>query len=411
VIVARDATNPIVAVRAAWLGGLRAEGDSTSGYTHLMTSMATRGTSRKSAADIAELVDGMAGSVDGFAGRNSFGLRGTFLKAASDRGLDLLFECLRDAAFHDDELGRQQAQVLEDLRARSDNPAGLVFELFNKALWKTHPYRRDILGTATSMRAVTSTSLRSFWHDSIVQPAVLAFVGDVDADEIVELCARQLPLPSTSSLPRITVAEEPVNTDTRIVRLVRNKAQAHLVLGHRGIALNDDDRFALEALSTVLSGQGGRLFLELRDKQSLCYSVSAFNVEGVEPGSFSVYMGTSPDKVDRALAGIEGLLQRVLDDGITAAELDRAQRYLLGAHDIGLQRLGARASSMSLNELYGLGHLEHTRYAGQLMAVTLEDVRRVARRVLDPVGRVLSIVGPEGTGGPAANLEIPLELT
>jgi zinc protease len=191
-----------------------------------------------------------------------------------------------------------------------------------------------------------------------------------------------------------------------VARLTRARAQAHLVTGVRGLTLDDDDRFPLELLSSALSGQGGRLFLELRDKQSLCYSVSSFAVEGIEPGSFAVYMGTSPDKVDRALAGIDALLAAVADQGITAAELERGKRYLVGSHQIGLQRLGSRASAMALNELYGLGHLAHRSYEARIDAVQLADVQRVASKVLSGA-RVTTVVGPEGTGGPAATLDPP----
>jgi zinc protease len=112
-------------------------------------------------------------------------------------------------------------------------------------------------------------------------------------------------------------------------------------------------------------------------------------------------MGTSPDKVDRALAGIDRIWQALVDDGLTAAEVARAQRYLQGSHAIGLQRTGARATTMSLNELYGLGHLNHQEHQRRLAAVTVDDVRRVAGRVLSRA-RITAVVGPEGTGGPAA---------
>ena len=169
----------------------------------------------------------------------------------------------------------------------------------------------------------------------------------------------------------------------------------------RGLTLKDADRYALEAMVATLSGQGGRLFLELRDQQSLCYSVAAYAVDGLEPGSFSVYMGTSPDKVERALDGINIILQKLVDDGVPEGELMRAQRYLNGSHAIGLQRTGARATTMALNELYGLGHLNHLEHQKKLAAVTVDDVKRVAKKVLTRT-RITAIVGPEGTSGPIA---------
>jgi zinc protease len=400
VIVERDDTNPIVAVRSAWLGGLRAEDAATSGWSQLCAALVSKGTTSRSAVEIAEYLDRTAGGLDGFAGRNSFGLRQTILTPHLQSGLELFFDVFNNVTFAADELARQQEHTLEDLRARADNPAGLAFDRFHQALWQNHPYRRDLLGTPETVKAATSTALGEFWKARArAKDAVLCFVGDVDPDRIFAFVDEALHDDAAAPAPQ--PAEEPEPASPRVARLVRDRAQAHLVTGVRGLTLHDDDRYALELLVAALSGQGGRLFLELRDKQSLCYSVSAFAVDGIEPGSFAVYMGTSPDKVDRALAGIDGIWQALVEDGLTAAEVSRAQRYLQGSHAIGLQRTGARATTMSLNELYGLGHLNHLEHQRRLAAVTVEDVRRVARRVLARA-RITAVVGPDGTGGPAA---------
>ena len=400
VIVERDGTNPLVAIRAAWLGGLRAEDDDTSGYSHLAAELVSRGTSTRSAVEIAEYLDRTAGGLDGFAGRNSFGMRQTILTPHLQSGLELFFDTFNNVAFSDDELERQKLHTLEDIRAKADNPAGLAFDLFNRNLWKTHPYRRDLLGSADSVRAATSDKLGAFWRARArASDAVLCFVGDVDPDHIFAFVEDNLKDDGAAAPP--SPAEEAPPTAARVARLVRDRAQAHLVTGTSGLRLSDTDRFALEVLVSSMSGQGGRLFLELRDKQSLCYSVAAYAVDGLEPGTFSVYMGTSPEKVDQALAGIDGILAGLIDSGITEAELVRAKRYLLGSHAIGLQRSGARATTMVLNQLYGLGHLAHRAHQERLGAVTLDDVRAVARKVLSRP-RITTVVGPEGTGGPAA---------
>ena len=400
VIIERDDTNPLVAIRAAWLGGLRAEDDATSGYSHLAAELVSKGTATRSAVEIADYLDRTAGGLDGFAGRNSFGLRQTILTPQLQSGLELFFDTFNHVAFSTDELERQKAHTLEDIRAKADNPAGLAFDLFNRTLWKEHPYRRDLLGSAESVTAATSESLSSFWRSRArAKGAVLCFVGDIDPDRVLSFVDEALDNDETLPPPQPTIEAPP--EAPRVARLLRERAQAHLVTGTTGLRLADQDRFALEVLVSALSGQGGRLFLELRDKQSLCYSVSAYAVDGLEPGTFSVYMGTSPDKVNRAFEGIDKILLTLVDDGITAAELDRAKRYLLGSHAIGLQRTGARATTMALNALYGLGHLAHRDHQHKLAAVTLDDVRRVAQKVLTRP-RVTTVVGPEGTGGPAA---------
>jgi zinc protease len=158
--------------------------------------------------------------------------------------------------------------------------------------------------------------------------------------------------------------------------------------------VGDPWRHALEVLSTVLSGQGGRLFVELRDKRSMAYSVSSFAIEGVDPGYFATYMGTSPEKVDAALEGIRAELARVRDEPIPEDELARAKQHLIGTHEIGLQRNSARAALLALDTCYGLGLDNFLHYADHVAAVTSAQVREVARRVIDFDRAALAIVGP-----------------
>ncbi|MCP4498440.1 MAG: insulinase family protein [Deltaproteobacteria bacterium] len=408
VIIESDSTNPIVTARLGWLGGLRGETPEVAGYYNLISEMVTRGTALKTAKDIANLSDSMAGSVDAFSGRNSFGLRCSFLKENFNPGFELLIECLRAPSFDDKELIRTKELVLEDLRTRADNPAGLCFDLFNKTLWKQHPYRDDVLGTKESISTVTRDKLQAFYEERISpHQGVMAVVGDIEFQGGISLASRALRGYDVSGVQPESWApiEEEVYDGMQIARRVRDRAQAHMILGTRGFQLSDSRRHVLEVLSAILSGQGGRLFLELRDRQSLCYSVSAFSVEGIEAGSFSIYMGTSPDKVDQGLKGIEDLVDELMQDGVTDKEIARAKRYLIGTHDIGLQRLGARANLMSFNALYGLGFAAHLEYAKHIEAVTAEDVRVLAQEMLDVNRRVLSIVGPEDTGGPKANCD------
>ncbi|MBW2416835.1 MAG: insulinase family protein, partial [Deltaproteobacteria bacterium] len=149
---------------------------------------------------------------------------------------------------------------------------------------------------------------------------------------------------------------------------------------------------ALDVLTQMLSGQGGRLFLELRDKRSLAYSVTAFSIEGLDPGSFGVYIASAPDKLDEARDGLTRELQRVLDGPIAEYELDRARNYLMGSNAVGLQRYATQASLLSLDELYGLEATHYLDYAERIAAVTLEDVERVARRLIRLDAPVVAVV-------------------
>jgi len=135
--------------------------------------------------------------------------------------------------------------------------------------------------------------------------------------------------------------------------------------------------------------------VELRDKRALAYRLNAFSLEGLDPGYFAVYMATSPQNLEAAVAGIRAEIQKVAAQPVPEAELDRARRYLVGTHEISLQRRSAVASALGFHECYGLGWAEYRRYAPGILAVGAADVQRVAREHLDWKRAVIAVVKPE----------------
>ena len=134
--------------------------------------------------------------------------------------------------------------------------------------------------------------------------------------------------------------------------------------------------------------------MELRDKRSMAYSVSSFSLEGIDPGYFAVYIGTSPEKLEAARAGIRTELEKDRDTKLSINELQRAQRHLIGTHEIGLQRNGARAALMALDLCYGIPADDFLSYGKQIEAVTPEQVQEVARRVINFDRAATVNVGP-----------------
>jgi len=179
----------------------------------------------------------------------------------------------------------------------------------------------------------------------------------------------------------------------------RNKEQAHIIVGMRGISLHHPDRYALRVLESILASQGGRLFVELREKQSLAYTVTARSLEGLDPFIFFVYLATSPEKTDVALDGIREELLRVREQGATAQEIERAKRCLVGNYEIEIQKNSALAAMLAFDERYGLGWHEVESYTENIMAITPEMIHHVARTYLAVDQSAVVIVGPAPAGG------------
>ncbi len=396
-IVKEERAVPLLAMRAVWPGGQRAEDESSAGINTLLSRLATTATARRTAEQIAREMEAMGGGCSGNSGRNSFGLRAELLSKHLANGLSLFHELLAAPAFDAQEVARETELQKQELATRDDDPSGVAFQLFQETLYQRHPYRLDVLGNAGSLAAVTGERLAAYRARHYPPAgAVLSVVGDVDPAEVRERVLALFNSTPTQGGPaeRPSPAPEPrVTAPRRAVRRLE-KAQAHLVLGFPGLRLDDDKRFALEVLSAVLSGQGGRLFVELRDKKSLAYTVTSFSIEGVDPGYFAVYIACSPHKLREAAAGIRAELDQLRQAAPTAVELDRARTHLVGTHAIGLQRNGARAAVYAFDECYGLGVDASARYPERIAAVGAEEVLACARTILDANQEVVALVAP-----------------
>lgn len=406
-LVLPDSTVPLVSVRSASVGGLLAESSANNGVTHLLAELLVRGTEKYSYAQIAEEVDSMAGGLTGIAGRNSLGLRGDFLTEAWPRGFELFASCLLESTLPADELEKDRQTQLEDIAARQDSLSTVAVDQLLEALYSAHPYRMPSVGTEASVRGLTREQLMQQYRCQLRPDALtLCIVGDVDVHRTIEMVRRRIgharAHPDARSVER---PARPVPLEgPQTIFTARDREQAHLVLGFRGYALDDDRHFALDLLSSVLGGQSGRLFLQLRDRQSLAYAVGAYGLEGLDAGYFAVYIGTAPDKLEEADFGIRTELERVLNAPVLEEELERAKRYMVGAHEISLQRASARCGTMALNEAYDLGYDAHARYAEQVGRVTVDEVLAVARDVIRFDACVRSVVAPEAFRPRVANL-------
>jgi zinc protease len=222
----------------------------------------------------------------------------------------------------------------------------------------------------------------------------VAVVGDVDPDTAATRFSASLAAIPYGDFQAPSPPLEDAPREIREAELRKDRAQAHLVIGFRGLTVADPDRFALEVIAQLLAGQGGRLFLELRDRRSLAYAVSAYNTEGIAPGHFTVYIATAPEKLDEARAGMLEELEKLVQQPPSDEELERAKRYLIGNHAIGLQRNAAHAGLISLNARYGLGPDADCAFPEQVAAVGKEEVLRVARRIIDLDTYTLAVVRP-----------------
>ena len=387
---------PTVAVRVVFPGGLRYETPENNGIFNLLARAWNKGTSLHNADAIAEITDGMGAGISGFSGQNSFGLQGRFTSESFRKGLGLMVEMILSPAFPQKEVEKLKPLILARIRQQDDFLPGVAVREFRKFLFSPNPYGMNILGTPETVIKFGSDDLMEIYKAfAVPDRAIISVVGDIDPENLrQELDTLLKSWQNESSLFLPTPPEPNPLTSPRIVSIHREKQQEHIVLGFMGPGLASSDRFPLEVLNAILSGQGGRLFSSLRDRKSLAYSVTSFADFGIDFGSVACYIACAPEKKNEAEKGLWSEIYRVQKELPGRDEVERAKNWLAGRYQISLQTPGAKAMDMAMNELYGLGYDFSRRYPEKIEAVTAAQVQEMAKKYFISQDYVLVVVGP-----------------
>jgi zinc protease len=391
-LVKEDHRLPFVEFRAALAGGLLAETLPTAGLTSLMAKLLVKGTARRSAEDIALAIESVGGSLEPYAGNQSFGVSVEVLSEDFDLGLDLLTDVLLYPQWPGAALERERQIQLASLKGQRDQLLQCAFKALRRQLFGDHGYGLDSLGTEESVGRFQTADLGAL-HRRLVTPdnCVLAIFGDVRADAVrqaVEKATRSwiaatepFVLPAGPSQPLLLRSEDR-----------RDKEQAVLALGFRGTTFDHADRYALELLQEACSDMGSRLFMRIRDELGLAYYVGATHFVGRTPGYFAFYCGTAPEKVDDVERELRAQAELLRLEGLTDEEITRAKAKIVGQRKIARQDLGQLASTFALDELCGLGFAHSEGDDARYESLTAQDLRAVAAKYLRPELAAVAII-------------------
>jgi len=395
-IIRENHALPIVSAYAVMHGGLRYEEPKTNGISYLLSHTITKGTSKRSAVEIAKKIESIAGVIDGFCGKNTLGIRTEFLSEKLHDGFGLFAEVLCDPVFDDDEVKKEKEQQLEGIQNQEDSLHSMAFIHFFKGLYGDHPYGYRMLGEKKSVKGLTPNLLKKYWSDHLNPASMcLSVVGDVSPAEIIELTNEWISIKRKKKPEPFKRKIQPIDKIRFKEVIKKGKEQSHIVLGFLGTVLTSKDHYKLSVLNHILAGQGGRLFVTLRDKMSLAYAVNSTMQSGLEQGYFAVYLGTDSSKTDTAIEGIKKELKKIRTEMVTKEEIDRAKQYMVGTYELEQQKNRALASSYAFNELYGLGLSEVELYPQKILKVTREDVLTMARKYINLDAYVLSVIRPK----------------
>ena len=271
--------------------GSRDESPDLAGASHFLEHLLFKGTDTRSARDIAEAIEAVGGDMNAFTTKEYTAFYTRVLDDDLELGLDILSDIMWAPAFRADEVEAERQVILEEILMHEDEPADLVHDVFTEALYPGHPLGREVLGDESTISAMSRDQIRGYFSEFYRPEAiVVAAAGNLDHDDVVAGLERRY-AGRTGNRPERRMP--PLAPPRRVVVSKRSTEQAHIVVGGRALARNDDDRFALAALNQVLGGgMSSRLFQEIREKRGLVYSVYSYRAAYLETGALAVYAGT-----------------------------------------------------------------------------------------------------------------------
>lgn len=391
VLVRRKAGTPIANVGVYIVGGAIEEEAEQAGLTLLTARTMLKGTTTRSAAQIAEDSELLGGTITASAGNDSFGWSLSVPTTRLAEAVELLGDVIQRPTFPSDAFETERAVALSNVAMLRDDMYRYPMRLASSVAFKGHPYGNSPMGSEDSLRRITVEQARE-WHKSkVLQSAVvIGIVADVEPGEAADLVAREFGTLELEKAPKGGKPRWPKSV--KIAAESRDKAQTAIALAFAAPSRGDDARFAASLIATVASGLGGRFFDELRDRQSLAYTVHAGVSEKRLAGIFVSYIATSPEKEGVARAGLLAEFAKLRDQSVTPTELDRAKEYVVGSHAISRESGGALLGEMLDAWMFGEGLQEILEHDARVRAVSAEQMRDVAEKYFDPEKRVEGIV-------------------
>ena len=377
-----------------WVGnGSRCEAPEQNGLSHFIEHMVFKGTSKRSAEDIARSVDSIGGNLDAFTSKELVCFNTKVLDEHLALSFDVLADLVLNPLFREEDMVKEKGVILEELKMDEDNPDYLVHEIFSSNFWKDHPLGKPILGTRETVKRFDRPMMESYYRDAYA-PAnlVITAAGNLTHKMLTDLASEHF----SGMKPRKTVSTDgPPQTHARIA--LRNKKsleQVHLCLGVPSYPMPHEDRFTCYVLNTLLGGgMSSRLFQNIRERQGLAYAVFSELNPYRDTGCLSIYAGTSIESARRVVESILKEFKLLKNERITDEELRRAKDHLKGSLMLSLESTSSRMSNLARQEMYFHRFFTLDELVESIERVTAGDVQRISQTFFDQKHNALTVLG------------------
>jgi predicted Zn-dependent peptidase len=368
------------------------------GVSHLLEHMVFKGTTSRTAQEIALALETLGGSLDAFTEREHTSFQARVLEEHLEVAADVIGDLVFRPMLRDADLALERKVILEEISMVEDMPDDVIFDHHNRAIWGDHPHGFSILGTRATVDALDVAHLRAL-HDRAYHPGriVVAAAGAVEHEQLLEVLERTgwTTQPSGDTTPW-TVPAPVAGAVGRQHVPRRDIAQTHVVLGGPSIAHGDPRRYAFALLSMLLGGgMSSRLFQRVREELGLAYSVQTFQGSYADAGSHGVYLASAPATAQQALDAVREVLFSVVAHGLPEAELVAGRRQLRGQLVLSMEGISSKMYRAANTALYNEPHRSVDEMIAQIDMIDAEQVHTIARDFFDPTQLTLVSLGPK----------------
>ncbi|MBY4603953.1 MULTISPECIES: M16 family metallopeptidase [Bacillus] len=393
VVLENNPTVRSVAI-GVWIGtGSRHELPEINGISHFLEHMFFKGTSTRSAREIAESFDRIGGQVNAFTSKEYTCYYAKVLDEHANYALDVLADMFFHSTFDENELKKEKNVVYEEIKMYEDAPDDIVHDLLSKATYGNHSLGYPILGTEETLASFNGDSLRQYMHDYYTPDRVVISVAGNISDSFIKDVEKWFG--SYEAKGKATGLEKPEFYTEKLTRK-KETEQAHLCLGFKGLQVGHERIYDLIVLNNVLGGSmSSRLFQDVREDKGLAYSVYSYHSSYEDSGMLTIYGGTGANQLQQLSETIQETLATLKRDGITSKELENSKEQMKGSLMLSLESTNSKMSRNGKNELLLGKHKTLDEIINELNAVNLERVNGLARQLFTD-DYALALISPSG---------------
>ncbi len=366
----------------------------------MVSRLLDEGTESRTSFEIADAIESVGGAIDADGSFERIVVSAGVLTKDINLGLELLSDLSIRPVFPQEYVDKEKERTLAEIISAQDRPQVVAGWAFNELVYQDHPLHRPSHGYPQTVERIERGDLIDF-HKRYFVPnnVLLSVVGDFRIPEILPKIEKAFGTwPSKPiSFPAYPPPIRQTGKRTKFIRMPAQ--QLNIYLGHLGVTRNNPDFYALQVLDTILGGGAGftaRIPQRLRDELGLAYTTfaSITMTAGSDPGRFVAFIGTSPENMKLATEGLVNEIRRIIEEPVTAEELQDAKDYLTGSFVFAFESSPQIARFLVHAEVYGLGFDYIEKYPEYIRAITVEDISRVAKMYLDSENYTLVVVGP-----------------